>query len=98
MKSVFQNEKVCFVCGTTHNIEEHHIIYGTSNRKISERYGLKVYLCHHHHTGNEGVKGNRGVHFNKDLDIYLKIMAQEYYEAHYGDRNAFIRDFGRSYI
>lgn len=92
MKSVFQDEKVCFVCGTTHDIEEHHIIYGTSNRKISEKYGLKVYLCRHHHTGN------RGVHFNKDLDLKLKVMAQEYYEAHYGNRNAFINAFGRSYI
>lgn len=92
MKSVFQDEKVCFVCGNTHNIEEHHIIYGTSNRKISEKYGLKVYLCHHHHTGD------RGVHFNKDLDLKLKVMAQEYYEAHYGNRNAFINAFGRSYI
>ena len=93
MKTVLQNEKECFVCGTTFNLHDHHCIYGTSNRKKSEQYGLKVWLCAHHHN-----MSNEGVHFNKALDMKLKTMAQEYYESHYGTREQFIREFGRSYL
>lgn len=92
MESVIQKEKECFVCGTTFNLESHHIIYGTSNRKNSEKYGFKVWLCHEHHTGNTGV------HFNKPLDMHLKKLAQTYFEAENGSRNDFIRVFGKSYL
>lgn len=92
MKSIIQNEKQCFVCGTTLNLHDHHIIYGTSNRKQSEKYGLKVWLCQEHHTGNTGV------HFDRDLDLHLKKLAQEHFEAHIGARNEFIRVFGRNYL
>ena len=93
MDTVFQCDKECFVCGTTLNIHDHHCIYGTSNRKISEKYGLKVWLCARHHN-----MSGEGVHFNKSLDLRLKTMAQEYYESHYGTREEFIREFGRSYL
>lgn len=92
MKSVLQSEKECFVCKTTQNLEEHHCLYGTSNRKMSEKYGLKVWLCHEHHTGNTGV------HFNKELDLQIKELAQAYYEEHIGSKQDFMRDFGRNYI
>ena len=92
MKSVLQSEKECFVCGTTLNLQDHHILFG-SNRKISERRGLKVWLCVHHHTGS-----NEAVHNNRELDLKLKRIAQEYYEKHYGTREDFIREFGRNYL
>jgi hypothetical protein len=92
MKTVLQTEKECFVCGTTYNLQDHHILFGTANRKQSEKYGLKVWLCQEHHTGS------RGVHFNKPLDLHLKKLAQEHFEAHIGARNEFIRVFGRNYL
>lgn len=92
MKSVFQTEKECFICGTTHNVQDHHIIFG-SRRKQSEIYGLKVWLCIHHHTGS-----NDAVHHNRELDLKLKRMAQEYYEEHCGTRKNFIEIFGKSYL
>ena len=92
MKSIIQTEKQCFVCGKNYNLHDHHIIYGTSNRKQSEKYGLKVWLCYEHHTGNAGV------HFNRDLDLHLKKLAQERFEARYGARNEFINIFGKSYL
>lgn len=93
MRSVIQSEKECFVCGTTLNLHSHHCFYGTSNRKQAEKRGLKVWLCSYHHN-----MSNEGVHFNKDLDIRLKTMSQEYYESHYGTREQFIREFGKSYL
>ena len=92
MKSIIQTEKQCFVCGTTFNLHDHHIIYGTANRKQSEKYGLKVWLCCEHHVGNTGV------HNNRDLDMHLKKLAQEHFEARYGARNEFRRVFGKSYL
>jgi hypothetical protein len=41
---------------------------------------------------------DESVHFNKPLDLKLKTMAQEYFEKHYGDRNEFIRLYGRNYL
>lgn len=93
MESAIQSEKQCYACGTTLNLHDHHIIYGTSNRKKSEKYGLKVWLCAYHHN-----MSNEGVHFNKTLDMALKTKAQTYYEEHYGSRQDFIREFGRSYL
>ena len=93
MESVLQEVKECYVCGTTYNLHSHHIIYGTANRKQSEKYGLKVWLCANHHNMSDA-----GVHFNKDLDLHLKRIAQEKFEGLYGARNEFIRVFGKSYL
>ena len=81
----------CLICGSPY-VHIHHVFYGTANRKISDRMGLIVPLCQEHHTGNTGV------HFNMELDLKLKRMAQEYFENHYGCREVFIRTFGRSYL
>lgn len=92
MESIIQKEKQCLVCGTTYNLHSHHCIYGTANRKQSEKYGLKVWLCQEHHTGNEGV------HFNKEFDTYLKKLAQVHFEKTHGNREDFRRIFGKSYL
>lgn len=92
MKSVLQHYKECWVCGTTLDLHSHHIFFGTANRKKSEQYGMKVWLCGHDHN-----MSNEGVHFNKVLDIKLKQFAQEYFENHIGTREDFIREFGRNY-
>lgn len=92
MKTVLQNEKECYVCGTTFGLHDHHI-FGASNRKHSEKRGLKVWLCGKHHN-----LSNEGVHFHKGLDNHLKEMAQKYYESHYGTREDFRQEFGKSYL
>ena len=91
-KSIMQESKEGFICKVTSELQEHHVIYGTANRKLSEKYGLKVWLCLEHHTGRSGV------HFNKDLDLNLKQMAQEYFEANYGTREDFRTIFGKSWL
>ena len=91
MKSIMQKEKVCRICGTTYNIHEHHVFFGTSNRKQSEKYGLKVYLCYEHHEGTQGV------HHNRDLDIHLKQIAQQKFEETH-TREEFRQIFGKSWL
>lgn len=91
MKSILQDEKECFFCKTTMDLEEHHVVYGTANRKQSEKNGLKVWLCHEHHTGNSGV------HFNKDLDTQLKELAQKTFEESH-THEEWMRVFGKNYL
>ncbi len=74
--------------------QEHHVFYGTANRKMSEKYGLKVYLCAEHHTYDGGPEA---VHRNHDIDIRLKGMAQEVFEKEYQELN-FKTIFGRNYV
>lgn len=93
MNSVLQKNKECYFCGTTNNLEEHHCLHGWANRRLSEKDGLKVWLCNYHHTGS-----NEAVHNNPDADLFLKKMAQEYYERNIGTRQQFIQRYGRNYL
>ena len=93
MKSIIQENKECYVCKNTIGLHSHHILYGTANRRMSELYGLKVWLCPKHHNMSD-----EGVHFNRELDLQLKKLAQEYYEANYGDRVDPRETFGRNYL
>lgn len=92
MKSIIQQDKCCYVCGTTYNLHRHHCVYGIGNRKQADKYGLTVWLCAEHHTGNNGV------HFNKPLDLHLKCLAQEAFEKQIGSREDFRKVFGKSYL
>lgn len=89
--SVFQKERECLICGNP-NAQEHHMIHGTANRSIADKYGLCVYLCLEHHTGPHGV------HFNRAFDVELHQMAQKYFESHIGDRERWIQEFGKSWL
>ena len=81
----------CLVCGSPY-VEIHHVIYGTANRKLSDKYGLVVPLCSEHH------RGNTGVHHNKKLDLFLKKEAQRKYEQEYGNGKGFREIFGKCYL
>lgn len=93
MKSVLQTNKQCLVCGSSANLHCHHVIFGRGNRKKSEKYGYKVWLCAHHHNMSD-----EGVHFNKKLDLALKCMAQKHFESNHGSRTDFIHEFGKSWL
>ena len=92
MKSIIQENKECWVCGTTQDIHEHHIIYGTANRRLSEKYGLKVWLCAKHHNMSKD-----GVHQNRELDLRLKQLAQKRFEEEYPNED-FLKVFGRNFL
>lgn len=92
-KSIISNDRVCLVCGSIFNLHKHHIFYGRGNRKLSEKYGCWCYLCGTHHNLSD-----RGVHFNKDLDLRLKQECQRVWELKHGGREKFIKTFGKSYL
>ena len=92
MKSVIQQDyDRCYECGSVYGLEEHHC-FGASNRKWSEKYGLKVRLCHYCH--NEPPMG---VHHNKaQMDKYHRIAQEAFERTH--SREEFMRIFGRNYL
>jgi hypothetical protein len=93
MKSIISNEKECFICRTTYSLHKHHIFFGYGNRQISDEQGCWVYLCARHHNMSD-----EGVHFNTPFDIMLKKYCQEKWEEINGNREKFIKTFGKSYL
>ena len=91
MKSIIQENKKCFLCESEIWLEDHHI-FGSSNRKKSEKYGLKVWLCHDCH--NE--KPN-GVHFNKEKMDKLHEIGQKAFIENYPYLD-FMKIFYRNYL
>lgn len=72
-------------------LEEHHCLNGP-NRKLSEHYGLKVYLCliHHRHS-------SQAVHNNIEMKKMLCEDAQRAFEAKWPELS-FREIFGKNYI
>lgn len=91
MHSIFSEEKKCFICGSVRWLERHHV-FGGANRKLSEKYGLTVYLCHHCH--NEPPNG---VHFNKERMDWLRAEGQRRFEEEFPELD-FRKIFGKNYL
>ena len=89
---ITKNFEKCIICETTFNIHKHEVFYGTANRKLSIKYGLVVPLCARHHNLSK-----EGVHFNRNLDLKLKKIAQKKFEEKYPDLD-FIKIFGKSFL
>ena len=78
-ESIVQNDLTeCYVCGCRTNLEIHHIMSGSANRKLSTAYGLVCALCADHH------RGAIGVHQDIILNERLKKDAQSAFEKRYG--------------
>lgn len=91
-QSIMVDSSYCVVCGSP-NIEWHHVFFGTSNRAVSEKYGLKIPLCKKHHTGDSDCP-----HKHHVIDLCLKYWGQSVYERELGTRDDFRVDFGKSYL
>lgn len=96
MESIIQQNKECFLCGKNGSVdplEEHHV-FGAANRKHSEKYGLKIWLC-----GNSCHRnGPLSVHRNRAVSDRVKAIAQAKWEETYGAREEFLQIFGRNYL
>lgn len=94
-KSIIQSDKShCYICGMNWHLEpldEHHC-FGASNRKKSEKYGLKVYI-HHWKCHLNGV--HKDAELNKALKAKVQRIAMEHYNWTEED---FIKIFGKSYL
>lgn len=100
-KSILQDKSggECYLCNMLLGIdtpapirEEHHVMHGTANRKLSEHYGLKVYLCPYHHRN-----GPQAAHRCRQTDILLKQAAQRAFEEKYSS-GKWMEVFGKNYL
>lgn len=90
MESILQTRKgKCFLCGRITQTQEHHLISGTSNRKNSEEDGLKIDVCPYCHNS---------AHTEREVELQLKQLGQTVWEQTYGDRQGFIRRYGKSWL
>ena len=90
-KSIMQEDRACYFCGRLNGLECHHVFAGTANRQISEKYGLKVWLCHEHHTGQHGAQ------YDSDLNRLLKQDAQRCFEKRH-PRSEWMQIIGKNYL
>lgn len=97
--SVIQPDKsYCFLCGsrTGHGLdalEEHHCMEGHGKRAMSEKYGLKVYLC----GSTCHREGPDSAHKNKEIKDMLHRLAQQKFEESHS-REEFVAVFGKNYL
>ena len=92
MKSIIQKNKECYLCGSTQNLECHHLMHGVANRKLADKFGLKVWLCSYHHRDNK-----HGVHGDAELDLWFKQLAQNVFEIAYSHEK-WMQIFKRNYL
>lgn len=83
----------CYFTGSPY-VERHHI-FGGHSRKHSTLRGFVVPLRYDLHPN--GVRFHPSPENNR-IDDELKQMAQLYYESHYGTRDEFRDESGRSYL
>ena len=90
-ESIIQTGRYCYQCGRENvPLECHHICNGNPGRKLSEKYGLTVYLCPECH---------RTVHAEYGLREHLKQTAQREAMKTYGwNFDDFRRIFGKNYL
>lgn len=101
IKSIMQDREAgqCYLCRLLHGDysikpvrQEHHVMGGTANRRLSEKYGLKVWLDPDHH-----LYGPEAVHKNAEVAEILHREAQRAFERNYPDLD-FYTIFRRKYL
>ena len=91
MKSIIQEEKECYVTHRPYGLHKHNI-FGGPNRKISEQYGFYIWLIPEFHNMSD-----KGIHFNKDFDLEVKMECQRRFEEEHS-RDEFMALIGRNYL
>ena len=92
MKSIIvERTDRCVICGSPY-VEIHHAIHGTATRKVADKYGLTIPLCHEHHLGVLGP------HLNRTVDLTYIKAAQRAFESKVGTREEFRKLFGKSWL
>lgn len=89
--SILTDQKRCYLCGRQCGLEKHHVFAGTANRRVSDRLGLWVYLCHECHTGKDGAQ------YDPIKNRRLKMDAQFAFERTH-TRAEWMRAIGKNYL
>lgn len=71
--------ELCAICGRQSEAE-HHLVFGTAGRELSEKDGLKIPMCNNCHNMGEIVKR---IHGNPMAERLSKIIGQLAWEREY---------------
>lgn len=88
----------CYLCATLHNdytykpTQEHHVVFGSGQRELSEEYGLTVQLCIEHHKD-----GSEAAHNNQAIRELLCRDAQEAFMEEYQNLD-WMKIFKKNYL
>ena len=89
--------RMCWLCGANGSMDplDRHHIFGASNRKKSEKYGLVVDLCHHkcHEFGKQAVHQNAETMQRLHEYGQKKAMAEQGWTV-----DEFRQVFGKNYL
>ena len=82
--------KRCFLCGREGDMQVHHCLHGTANRKLAEQEGLMVNLCFscHHRLHSQGFG-------DKEL---MKVAESRWLDYNMGCVDDWIGVFGKNYL
>ena len=94
MKSIVTDYEQCFFCTGPAECE-HHLLFGNGIRNLAEADGIKVKICNRCH--NMGKIQER-IHENPMAEKLSKMLGQSIWESEYGNREAFIKRYGKSYL
>ena len=87
------NPRYSIVRTYTH-CHRHEVVFGSGRRQKSIKDGLVVFLTPEMHN-----MSNRGVHFNREFDLYLKRIAEKTWCEYYGKTvEDFIKEYGVNYL
>ena len=90
MKSILTEYlEICVICGRQSEAE-HHLVFGTYGRELSEKDGLKIPICNNCHNMGEVI---RKIHGNPMAEKLSKIIGQLAWEKEYALQKA--DEFGR---
>lgn len=98
-KSIINEARECYICGSQLQLEHHHCLHGTARRKLAEEDGVWLYLCRKHH---------EKVHQNHDMDLILQRLGEEAWLRERGYINngvphpdgiaEFVKRYGKNYL
>ena len=88
-KSIIHNDDSCYICGS-YPTETHHCIHGTANRRLADKDGLTVNLCHicHMNLHDKGL-------YDRELQKLAQTKWMEYYNK---GTEEWIKRYGKSYL
>lgn len=85
---VTEYQNICFLCGRQSD-GQHHLVFGTSERKLAEEDGLKVPVCNRCH--NMGAVQEK-IHGNPVAEKLSKMVGQLAWEKAWITRDAIHHD------
>ena len=90
--SIIKNSKSCFYCGSERDLDRHHCLHGTANRKLAEEDGLWIWVCREHHNMIHGNEGHC-------MDVKLKQTAEYAWLQHNNKTiQEFIDRYGKNWL